>query len=66
MSALTEYIDAWIANDADRVAAAVAEDCIITECYGPVYRGRTARSDGRRRGHRGPDRALYEWQGTWR
>ena len=40
MSALTEYIDAWIANDADRVAAAVAEDCIITECYGPVYRGR--------------------------
>lgn len=40
MSALTEYIEAWVANDADRIAAAVAEDCVITECYGPVYRGR--------------------------
>ncbi len=40
MSALTECIDAWVANDADRIAAAVAEDCIITERYGPVYRGR--------------------------
>ncbi|MFC0673851.1 nuclear transport factor 2 family protein [Brachybacterium hainanense] len=40
MSALTDYIDAWIANDAERIAGAVAQDCIITECYGPVYRGR--------------------------
>ena len=41
MSALTAYIDAWVANDADRIVDAVAEDCVITECYGPVYRGRT-------------------------
>jgi len=40
MSALTEYIDAWVAGDAERIAATVAEDCVITECYGPVYRGR--------------------------
>lgn len=40
MSPLTDYIDAWVANDAARIATAVAEDCVITECYGPVYRGR--------------------------
>jgi len=40
VSALTNYIEAWVANDADRIAAAVAEHCVITECYGPVYRGR--------------------------
>ncbi|WP_147472728.1 ester cyclase [Streptomyces triticirhizae] len=32
MSALTEYIDAWEAGDPARVADAVAEDCVITEC----------------------------------
>jgi SnoaL-like domain len=40
MSALTEYIDAWVVGDAEHIAATVAEDCVITECYGPVYRGR--------------------------
>jgi len=40
MTALTEYIGAWAANDVERIAAAVTEDCVITECYGPVYRGR--------------------------
>lgn len=40
MSALIEYIDAWVAGDAERIAAGVTEDCVITECYGPVYRGR--------------------------
>jgi ketosteroid isomerase-like protein len=40
VSVLTEYIDAWVTNDADCIAATVAEDCLITECYGPVYRGR--------------------------
>ncbi|WP_181157630.1 nuclear transport factor 2 family protein [Microbacterium sp. MYb62] len=40
MSILTDYIGAWVANDAERIAAAVAEDCVVTECYGPVYRGR--------------------------
>src|SRR5674476_692571 len=32
MSALTEYIDAWVVGDAERIAATVAEDCVITEC----------------------------------
>jgi ketosteroid isomerase-like protein len=40
MTALTEYIDAWISADADRIAHTVAEQCRITECYGSVYRGR--------------------------
>ncbi|MBE6483041.1 MAG: nuclear transport factor 2 family protein [Actinomyces ruminicola] len=40
MSALTDYIDAWVAHDVDRIAAAVTSDCVIIECYGPVYRGR--------------------------
>lgn len=40
MSALTDYIDAWMAADIDAIAATVADDCVITECYGPVYRGR--------------------------
>ncbi|HEU5127795.1 MAG TPA: nuclear transport factor 2 family protein [Glycomyces sp.] len=40
MTALTEYIEAWVANDADRIARAVAPECVIAECYGPVYRGR--------------------------
>jgi len=40
MTALLRYIEAWVANDAVRVADAVAEDCTIAECYGPVYRDR--------------------------
>ncbi|GAB3758268.1 nuclear transport factor 2 family protein [Microlunatus parietis] len=40
MSVLAEYMDAWIAADVERIAAAVTEDCVIIECYGPVYRGR--------------------------
>ena len=40
MTPLLNYIDAWAANDADRIAAAVAAESVVTECYGPVYRGR--------------------------
>ena len=40
MSTLTDYIDAWVANDPGRITAAVTEHCVITECYGPVYHGR--------------------------
>lgn len=40
MEPLTRYVEAWVANDPDRIAAAVTPDCVITECYGPVYRGR--------------------------
>jgi ketosteroid isomerase-like protein len=40
VTVLTKYMDAWVARDVARIAAMVAEDCVITECYGPVYRGR--------------------------
>lgn len=40
MSGLTRYIEAWVANDADKIVESVAESCVIAECYGPVYRGR--------------------------
>ena len=40
MTPLLEYIEAWAANDAARIVAAVAPDCVVTECYGPVYQGR--------------------------
>ena len=40
MTPLLEYIDAWVANDAERIAAAVAPESVVIECYGPVYRGR--------------------------
>lgn len=40
MTTLTEYIDAWVATDPERIAALVAEDAVVTESYGPVYRGR--------------------------
>jgi ketosteroid isomerase-like protein len=40
MTALTRYMDAWVANDVERIVAAVAENCTVTERYGPVYSGR--------------------------
>ncbi|MFJ4045234.1 nuclear transport factor 2 family protein [Microbacterium sp. NPDC089987] len=50
VSVLTEYINAWVANDPERIAAMVGPECVVTECYGPVYRGR--------------DRVL-QWARTW-
>ncbi|WP_022899848.1 nuclear transport factor 2 family protein [Humibacter albus] len=50
MTPLLKYIDAWIANDPDRIAAAVHVQCTITECYGPVYLGRER---------------VREWASTW-
>lgn len=40
MNALDRYIAAWIAADPERISDAVAKDCVVTECYGPVYYGR--------------------------
>lgn len=39
-SALEQYVAAWVSQEPDRIANAVTIDCVITECYGPVYRGR--------------------------
>jgi ketosteroid isomerase-like protein len=40
MNALLDYIDAWRRHDVDGVLGTLAADCVIIECYGPVYRGR--------------------------
>ena len=40
MNALLEYIDAWRRHDVEGVLRTLADDCVITECYGPVYHGR--------------------------
>ena len=40
MTPLERYIDAWVKNDTTAITDAVVDDCVITECYGPVYRGR--------------------------
>jgi len=40
VSAVARYMAAWVGGDPAGIAAAVTRDCVITECYGPVYRGR--------------------------
>lgn len=40
MTPLERYVTAWLSGDPDRIAETVAAACIVTECYGPVYRGR--------------------------
>lgn len=32
MTALTDYIEAWVAGDPERIARTVTEDWVITEC----------------------------------
>ncbi len=40
MKELTAYIDGWRRHDISAVLAMLADDCLVIECYGPVYRGR--------------------------
>lgn len=40
MDELVRYIEAWTSGDPARIAHCVTPDCVIIECYGPVYRGR--------------------------
>lgn len=40
MNALLDYIEAWRRHDVHGVLDTLAADCVIIECYGPVYRGR--------------------------
>ena len=49
-SSLESYVAAWVAQDSELIASAVALDCVITECYGPVYRGRDT---------------VRRWAGAW-
>ena len=39
MTQLHAYIDAWRRHDIAGVLAALTEECVVIECYGPVYRG---------------------------
>jgi hypothetical protein len=50
MSELLDYIDGWRRHDVPAVLDTLAADCVIIECYGPVYRG--------------PDR-VEQWMRTW-
>jgi hypothetical protein len=63
VTALDRYIAAWIANDAEAIAAAVLDDCVITECYGPVYRGR-ARVEQWARTWLGSGGVVHNWTVT--
>jgi ketosteroid isomerase-like protein len=36
---LRNYIQAWTRHDIAGVLATLAEDCVVIESYGPVYRG---------------------------
>lgn len=40
MNQLQAYIDGWRRHDAVAVLATLADDCIVIESYGPVYRGK--------------------------
>jgi ketosteroid isomerase-like protein len=40
MGPLEAYIDGWRRHDVPAVLATLAEDCVVIESYGPVYRGR--------------------------
>jgi ketosteroid isomerase-like protein len=49
-SRLRDYIEAWERHDVAGVLATLAEDCVVVEGHGPVYRGR-----GR----------VEQWMRTW-
>lgn len=40
MNQLTDYINAWQRHDIAGVLETLADDCVVIECYGPVYRGK--------------------------
>jgi ketosteroid isomerase-like protein len=40
MDQLRRYIDGWRKPDPQAVLNTLADDCVVIECYGPVYRGK--------------------------
>ena len=40
ISIFEQYVSGWKCAEIETVLETLDEDCIITECYGPVYRGR--------------------------
>ncbi|GAA2041360.1 hypothetical protein GCM10009839_49740 [Catenulispora yoronensis] len=39
MNQLHAYIDAWRRHDIAGVLSTLTEQCVVIECYGPIYRG---------------------------
>jgi ketosteroid isomerase-like protein len=37
---IKQYVEGWKAAQIDDVLNTLAEDCVVTESYGPIYRGR--------------------------
>jgi ketosteroid isomerase-like protein len=64
VNALLEYIDGWRRHDIDAVLRTLADDCVITECYGPVYRGREV-VDQWMRAWFGGGGSVDSWEVTW-
>ncbi|WP_328988858.1 nuclear transport factor 2 family protein [Kribbella sp. NBC_01245] len=40
MNQLRAYFDGWRRHDIPAVLATLADDCVVIESYGPVYRGK--------------------------
>ena len=40
MDQLEAYIDGWRRHDIAAVLDTLTDDCVVIECYGPVYRGK--------------------------
>jgi len=64
MNALLDYIDAWRRHDIPGVLDTLAADCVIIECYGPVYRGRD-RVEQWMRAWFGAGGSVDAWEITW-
>lgn len=64
MNALLDYIDAWRRHDVDGVLDTLAADCMVIECYGPVYRGRD-RVEQWMRAWFGAGGSVDSWEVTW-
>jgi ketosteroid isomerase-like protein len=64
MSMLLDYIDGWRRHDVTAVLDTLTADCMITECYGPVYRGR-ARVEQWMRAWFGAGGTVDSWEVTW-
>ncbi|MEG3159376.1 nuclear transport factor 2 family protein [Sphingomonas sp. LB2R24] len=39
MTPLEQYIDGWRAHDVAAILSALTPDCVVTESFGPIYRG---------------------------
>ena len=47
---MVQYVESWKSQNVVGVLDTLTEDCVITECYGPVYRGKST---------------IQQWMRTW-